>query len=601
MRARIVHWFRNQRIQTKIIAIYLPLVFIPLLTLGIFSYQINTASSINKTKKNVQDESRLITTRIDTILSNAESFANVSMLELNKEEKLKLKQKGDQLNSDPVDYELLRAIENRLDFAKMIFPEVESALFIDRAENVYSTNSNMQYGTEKGLRSEMYRDVNKSNGKPIWFPMEKRDYWVTQTEEPILTIGKKILDTETLEPLGILLVNIKEETLSSVYRSIGPLQPNGYYIIDEKGTIISSQNKSEMLQPMEEISKVDVMSQESMMGEIPGSDGHNILLSSVGFSKMNWKLINEISVRELTRDSRQVSQVILLIGGICLILAILGAIMLSRSIGNPIMQLSKQMKRIREENIDQPIDVRTNDEIGILGSGLNVMLGRINDLLVKVKDEQRKKREYELALIQNQIKPHFFYNTLDLIYVLCKSGESETAGKATKSLADFYRVALSNGQEIITIREEIRNVNSYLSIQRTRYSDLFDFQIKIQDDMMDYAIPKLTLQPLVENSIYHGLKEKGSFGHIQIEGVKKDDVLELIVKDDGIGFSPNMLKQMDQKRSEERGSFGLSSVDERIKLYYGERYGTRIHSEPGEGSEVIVVIPLTTRGDLQDV
>lgn len=601
MRARIVQWFRNQRIQTKIISIYLPLVFIPLLTLGIFSYQINTGSSINKTKKNVQDESRLITTRIDTILSNAESFANVSMLELNKEEKLKLKRKGERLNSDAIDYELLRGIENKLDFAKMIFPEVESALFIDKAENVYSTNANMQYGTEKGLDSTIYRDVNKSNGKHIWFPMEKRDFWVTHTEKPILTIGKKILDTETLEPLGILLVNIKEETLSSVYRSIGPSQPNGYYIVDDTGTIISSQNKGEILQPLEEGKRTDVINHESILEEVPGSDGHKILLSSVGFSKMDWKLINEISVRELTRDTRQVSQVILIIGGVCLILAILGAVLLSHSIGHPIIQLTKHMKRIREENIDQPIEVRTNDEIGFLGSGLNVMLGRINDLLFKVKDEQKKKREYELALIQNQIKPHFFYNTLDLIYVLCKSGESETAGKATKSLADFYRIALSNGQEIITIREEIRNVNSYLSIQRTRYSDLFDFQIMIQDELMDYAVPKLTLQPLVENSIYHGLKEKGNFGHILIEGVKKDEVLELIVKDDGIGFSPDKLEQMHHQGRRDHHSFGLRSVDERIRLYYGDRYGTRIQSKPGEGSEVVVVIPLTTRGDYHDV
>lgn len=593
----MVHWFRNQRIQTKIISIYLPLVIIPLLTLGIFSYQINTASSINKTKKNVQDESQLITTRIDTILSNAESFANVSMLELNKEEMLKLKRKGDPLNSDYIDYELLRGIENKLDFAKMIFPEVESALFIDKSENVYNTNVNMQYGTEMGLHSKMYVDVNESNGKLIWFPMEKRTFWVTNPEKPVLTIGKKILDTETLEPLGVLFVNIKEETLSSVYQSIGPVQPNGYYITDHQGIVISSPDKSKMLQPIEEEKKKEILSRDSVMEEMSGSDGHKILLSSAGFSKMDWKLINEISVRELTRETRQVSQVILIIGGVCLILAMLGAVMLSQSIGNPIIQLTRHMKRISEENIDQPIEVRTNDEIGILGSGLNIMLGRINDLLIKVKDEQQKKREYELALIQDQIKPHFFYNTLDLIYVLCKSGESEEAGRATKSLADFYRIALSNGQEIITIREEIRNVNSYLSIQRTRYSDLFDFQIRIEDELMNYHVPKLTLQPLVENSIYHGLKEKGSFGHIQIEGVKKDGVLELTVKDDGIGFSQVNLEQIHRYAMEERDSFGLSSVDERIRLYYGDGYGIRVHSKPGEGSEVTVVIPLITKGD----
>lgn len=147
------------------------------------------------------------------------------------------------------------------------------------------------------------------------------------------------------------------------------------------------------------------------------------------------------------------SRIILIVGGLCLLFALVGAIVLSRAIATPIISLAKHVGRIRDENIDRPVEVKSRDEIGILGSGLNIMLGRVNDLLVKVKEEQQLKREYEFALVQNQIKPHFFYNTLDLIYVLCKSGENEEAGKATKALADFYRIALSNGKEIITVRK----------------------------------------------------------------------------------------------------------------------------------------------------
>ncbi|WP_136608647.1 sensor histidine kinase [Paenibacillus dokdonensis] len=208
-----------------------------------------------------------------------------------------------------------------------------------------------------------------------------------------------------------------------------------------------------------------------------------MLLTAMPFSHADWKLVDEISLADLTRETAKVSRIILLVGSLCLLLALLGAIILSGVIAAPIMSLAKHMNRIRDENIDRPVEVRSRDEVGMLGAGLNMMLGRVNDLIVKVREEQQQKREYELALIQEQIKPHFFYNTLDLIYVLCKTGENEEAGKATKALADFYRVALSNGKEIITVREELQNLQSYLYIQSARYSDLFDFRINVPAEL----------------------------------------------------------------------------------------------------------------------
>ncbi|MCQ6561113.1 sensor histidine kinase [Paenibacillus mendelii] len=601
MKTRIVNWFRSQRIQNKIIAIYFPLVVIPLLLLSVLSYNINTEAVIKKTKKNMLDESRLITTRIDTILSNAESFSNIAMLDLNKETKLKtLEPKEipyDELQTNE-DYVLRNQIENKLDFAMLIFHDVESAVFIDNNRNIYSTDPKLNTGTLRGLASPMFHAVEKSNGIHLWFPMQRRDYWVMDKQNPVITIGKKILDTETMDTLGYLFVNINEKTLSSVYRPVGPVQSNGYYIVDSRGTIISSSDEERLLQSLEPDKREEITSQETVLEEMRSMKGEKVLLTAMQFGKPDWKLINEIPLKELTRETRQVTSLIWIVGGICLLFALIGAFILSKSIAAPIIYLAKHVKGIRDENIDRPIDVKSNDEIGILGSGVNTMLGRVNDLLIKVKEEQQQKREYELALIQEQIKPHFFYNSLDLIYVLCKSGESEEAGKATKALADFYRIALSNGKEIITVREEIRNLHSYLYIQSARYSDLFDFQIQIPNELLNYTIPKLTLQPLVENAIYHGLKEKGSFGHITIEGFKQGDTMCISVKDDGIGFPAERMKHWHTSK-EERSSFGLSSVDERIKLYFGDRYGIRIHSQLGEGTDITVEIPLMN-GDKHD-
>lgn len=578
---KAIAWFRKQKIQYKIIIIYVPLVLIPLLLLSFFSYKINTDAVIAQTKKNMRDESGLITTRIDAILGAAESFANNAMLDLNKEAGLKLQDGAPKpMTQIPInpDYIIRNQIEMKLDIAKLIFPEVESAVFVDRSYNVYVTDHRLVAGSIEGFSSPMFEAVAASNGLPIWFSMEKREFWSLAPEEPVLTAGKKIYDTESLDLLGYLFVNINEKTLSSVYAPVGPVQSNGYYITDNRGMIISSSRSEQILQPVLSDSELADRSDQ-------------FLRSTMHFDKMDWTLVNEIPLMELTKQTRKVSSVILIAAGICLLLALLGAIILSKAIASPIISLAKHINRIRDENIDRPVQVRSSDEIGILGAGLNMMLGRVNDLLIRIKEEQQQKREYELALIQEQIKPHFFYNTLDLIYVLCKSGESIEASRAVKALADYYRVSLSNGKEIISIREEIRNVNSYLYIQKARYPDMFTFSVHIQNELLNGSIPKLTLQPLIENAIYHGLKENETAGHISVTGVMHQQIIQLKITDDGLGIAPQKLAGLLQGDNNE-DSFGLHSVHERIKLYFGDQYGVTITSRQGEGTTVLLEFPM---------
>ncbi|GGH18773.1 sensor histidine kinase [Paenibacillus segetis] len=601
MRTERFIWFKRLRIKNKIISIYFPLVLIPLLLMGLFSYTINSEAIIKKTKKNMLDESRLIMMRINTILNNADSFANLAMLDLNKDKQRMISQREKRAPLDSQandDFVLRNQIENKLDFALMIFPDVESALFIDLNDNIYVTDPRLNQGTTLGLNSPMFQEVKRQNGINTWFPMQRRDYWVLNKEQAVLTIGKKILDTESLDTLGYLFVNVNEKALSSIYRPVGSEQSNGYYIIDDRELVISSSDENQILQPLNPDQKLNFPDQTTVLQEEKTVNGKKVLLTAANsFGKSGWKLVNEIGLKDLTKETRQVTKIIVIVCGVSLLFALLGAVILSKAIASPIVFLAKHMRRIREENIYNPVDVKSGDEIGILGSGLNMMLGRIDDLLVRVKEEQQSKREYELALIQDQIKPHFFYNTLDLIYVLCVAGENDNAGKATKALADFYRIALSNGKEMITVREEIRNLHSYLYIQSARYSDLFDFQILIPNELLNSDIPKLTLQPLVENAIYHGLKEKGSFGHLTIEGERHKDAIHLSVKDDGVGIPPERLEQW-KVSGRESHFFGLNNVNERIKLYFGERYGIQIQSQLGKCTTVTVEIPLTN-GDIE--
>ena len=172
-------------------------------------------------------------------------------------------------------------------------------------------------------------------------------------------------------------------------------------------------------------------------------------------------------------------------------------------------------------------------------------------------------------------------------------GNVSEAAETTKALADFYRVSLSKGREIITIKDELKNVRDYLFIQKTRYSDIFDFSIEVEEELMKYSILKMTIQPLVENSIYHGLKPKDTAGIILITGHEYEDTIVLKIIDNGVGMTKDKFNEIiSQKDSQaSKDSFGLKSVDERIKLYFGEEYGIQVESEPGKGTEVTVKVP----------
>lgn len=190
---RIRTWIKNQRIKKKIMLVYFPLVVIPIIALGFFSYIMNTDAIIKNTKKNVLDESRLIVMKIENVLSSSNASANILMQDLNKETKLKLIEPDESWQDElqTSDYDLLNRVEDRLDIAMMLFPEVDSAIFIDRSMHVYSTNPALITGTREGLTSPMFRVIQQSNGKNIGFPMQRRSFWVMSKGDTVYTIGKR--------------------------------------------------------------------------------------------------------------------------------------------------------------------------------------------------------------------------------------------------------------------------------------------------------------------------------------------------------------------------------------------------------------------------
>lgn len=278
---------------------------------------------------------------------------------------------------------------------------------------------------------------------------------------------------------------------------------------------------------------------------------------------------------------------------ILLLITFRRSLRLSRSITQPISNLCSRVQAIGEGNLTPQTPIQAREyEIQTLSDGFEQMVERLNQLIEQNRQEQIRLRSAELALLQAQINPHFLYNTLDTIVWLTEMEKNEQAVEMVTSLSSFFRSSLSNGRDIITLREEEQHVRSYLEIQQVRYKDILDYRIEIDASLAEYEIPKLTLQPLVENALYHGIKLKRGQGFIRVSGTSCGGNISLIVEDDGAGMDEECLRKVRGAllREQEIG-FGLSTVHERLQLLFGPSYGLQIDSEAGKGTRVSVKIP----------
>lgn len=314
-------------------------------------------------------------------------------------------------------------------------------------------------------------------------------------------------------------------------------------------------------------------------------------------SFVDWNLIGVTYIKDIYESNSRIAQEVIMAIPLILVIIILLSWYISGRITQPIKELEKQMHKVQMGDFETRIDLQNGEkEVVELGKSFNIMVQTVNALVEENKKEHEAKRISELNALQAQINPHFLYNTLDSIMWMAESDKSEEVVDMVTALARLFRISISKGRNVISVREELEHAKNYLLIQKIRYKDKFTFSIDVDDEFLDHPTPKLILQPIIENAIYHGIEYMVDEGTIRIRVYKDLKFLVFEIKDNGLGMDEETVQKLlfrkDFVPSPHQGSgVGVRNVDERIKIRYGSEYGIWIESEIEEGTIVEIRIP----------
>jgi two-component system sensor histidine kinase YesM len=408
--------------------------------------------------------------------------------------------------------------------------------------------------------------------------------------------------------LGYIQVDLNYAIIEDLCKDI-QLGSSGYvFILDKSGDIVYHPRQQLIYGNLrtERIPELLALREGFLTSEV---DGREILYTAKSSGRTGWIIVVVSPLSELLAGSRRAIYTFLLLAILCFIVSVFVSSFVSIRISRPIEALRRSMQEVEKGNFDMDITVECSNEVYQLARDCDIAVKKVRDLIQQNLKDSELRRLLELRALQAQINPHFLYNTLDSIIWMVELGETQSAIDVTSSLARFFRLGISRGSEIITIRTEIEYLETYLSIQKIRYKNKLDYEISFQPELYGHRILKLLIQPLVENAIYHGIKNKESPGVVRVYGETAGSTMLIRVSDDGVGMDGDKLAALRRSLSEPpdyeaqagvdasyRG-VGVRNVQERIALYFGPEYGLAFESTPGVGTTATIRIPLVEEAE----
>jgi two-component system sensor histidine kinase YesM len=397
------------------------------------------------------------------------------------------------------------------------------------------------------------------------------------------------LADERGEVIGYVIADIYRDDLERMLLQEDMLFSTSYLVLDRYGFTVLHTARPELEGTLDRIGYRKKMAESEEQVRTGRDEGGEHILFFAESGRTGLSVIGRTPYGVVQQSTSYIRILFASAAVISLLASLAFAYGMAKRMSTPIIELVKGMKRVSRGDFSTRVSAAGRDEFGLLGNGFNQMTERIEKLLQSVKEEQRRFRIAESKALQAQINPHFIYNTLDLIKWSAKMNETAQVNTIVTQLGRLLRGVIHVGREKVSVREEMELVDSYMNIQKIRFSDRLFFHSRIDPDIMEATIPRFTIHPLVENAIVHGFENKNGKMFLVVSGYRQDGNLVFEIIDNGIGMTPETIGRVFTEQNGE--STGILNVHKRIQLYYGESYGIRISSEPGTGSVVTVVMP----------
>lgn len=489
--------------------------------------------------------------------------------------------------------------ESETDYIRSVLENVANShrevagIFIATKEDLYVSTGMSRISRDPFQNERWYREASENpeeiqlisvvTGRNI---VTNRSYSI----DDVFSLAKAVQDPETGEVLGVILLDIRHDIIQSTINGVTIGEKGFVFVMDQEDNIVYTPVNGIVYR----VNPKWVKAMEPMSVQIQGG---SYQIRSELSPYTGWRTVGVFSMDEVMSSVNTIVYILFTCVIISLVLVVIVSFKFSRTLTNPIFKLKRLMKQAESGDLTVRFNFQHNDEIGELGQSFNHMIARIDQLIQMVYVEQENKRTAEMKSLQEQIKPHFLYNTLDTISWMARDYDAEDIVRLVDALTNMFRIGLSHGKDIITVKEEITHVSNYLYIQKIRYKDKLNYVIHVDESLYAIEVPKLILQPLVENAIYHGVKAKRGGGTITITGVPEGENLVFTVQDDGAGMLQEKVEELNRRMSErsvldEKKSFGLFYIRERIQLCYGKGYGVHVESTLGEGTRVTITLPL---------
>ncbi|MFR2645496.1 MAG: sensor histidine kinase [Blautia coccoides] len=441
--------------------------------------------------------------------------------------------------------------------------------------------------TEDIRETNWYEEVRELSGS--YCLRLNADRVLTQSSaETTVSLMRVVNNPTDYRPVGILMINMDLNAFADSYSGLDQKSIPDIYILDDTGKIVTSRAETSLPRVKKELED--------------GRSNKKVLFAQQDIERINWKVLAGVRIENGLEQSG--------IGGLIFAMAMIflalfcgtGYFIMKRYVVDPLEAMAGSMNRMSGRKFEK---IRmcenrhsTFGEMEILESTYNKMVDEIDALIEMVYEEEKIKRKAELNALQEQMKPHFLYNTIDAMGYLALSGKNEEVYDALEAFGSYYRILLSKGREMISVREEAEMVKDYLELQKLRYGDSLHYVLNVAPEIQGTFILKMVLQPLVENSVNHGIRPKETPGVVYVEGIEEDGYLKFTVEDDGVGMDEDKIRELNRENiSTNEKSFGLRGTIERMRIFYESDIDYTIKSTKGRGTTIVLRIPVCYEGD----